>query len=428
MQYKINTSDKYSLAEINLGQTNLITAFISADIQTETTLHNQATEEMFAAALLSGAGTLTREQFIDKVKKLGAEISVHITDGRILIKLQSRKEHFSKLLNLTKIMIERPSFTQTELKRIFVNTKNALIESKEDSRSIAEMELRNSFYSKKDRKFSFSIDELLKEISVVNTTHFKELHNVFLQTPWTCSIAGDRESITVFSNLVSKLKDSTSSRLLEYIHEAKPIKRALKLTNVPSKQNIDFSIGVPVPITIHHPDFMPLTLAVAILGNWGGFAGRLMSTVREQEGLTYGIYAKLDGFTDREEGYVRIMTFFAPLKANEGLESTFREITTLYGKGVTESELAQFKNILQTKNALKHDSTTSLLAELHAFHCLGFTLDEMQKFKDEINNVTLSEVNEVIKKYLNPMNFSICGAGPTKPVQKELKSFFASMQ
>jgi zinc protease len=325
-------------------------------------------------------------------------------------------------------MITSPTFTQAELKRVFVNTKNALIESKEDSRSIAEAELRNSFYSNKDRKFTFSIDQLLKEIQVINSTHFKRLHTKFIETPWVCSVAGDTNELQAFNKLIASIKKTAKNQLVEYIHEPKLIKRNLKLKNIPSKQNIDFSLGVQVPITIHHPDFLPLSLAIAILGNWGGFAGRLMSTVREKEGLTYGIYAKLDGFTDKEEGYVRIMTFFAPEKAKGALESTYRELTALYKKGITEKELEQFKNILQTKNALKQDSTASLLAELHNYHCLDFSLDDVLEFKDKMREVTLLEVNEAITKYLEPAKFTVSGAGPTKAVQKDIQSFFTGVQ
>jgi zinc protease len=427
MKYSLEQLEKYTLAKISLSNSDLTTAYITADIQRETTLQEQATEEMFSAAIMSGCGNLNREQFIDKVKKLGAEISVSINDGRLTIKLQSRKDNFSPLLKLAKLMITSPAFTKPELKRIFVNTKNSLIESKEDSRSLAEAELRNCFYSHKDRKYTFSIDDLLNEIQVINTSHLNKLHDKFLKTIWTCSIAGNKEQLDDFTKFLESVKKPIKPQVSEYIHEPKPLKRHLKLKNIPSKQNIDFSIGVPIPITLHHPDFLPLSLAIAVLGNWGGFAGRLMSTVREKEGLTYGIYAKLDGFTDKEEGYVRIMTFFAPDKAKEALKSTYRELASLYQTGVTGEELDKFKNILQTKNALRKDSTVSLLGELHAYHCLGFSLDEMQEYKEKISQVSLSEVNDAIKKYLEPCNYTVSGAGPTQAVQKDLKSFFSNM-
>jgi zinc protease len=424
MKYTLEQLEKYSLAKINSKKSNLTTAYITVDIQKETSLVNQATEEMFSQALLSGSGNLNREEFVDKVKKLGAEISVNISDGRLTIKLKSRKENFAKLLNLEKLMIVSPNFNKTDLKRIYINTKNSLIELKEDSRSVAESELRNCFYAKRDRKYTYSIDELLKEIQIVNASHMRRLHDKVLQISWTCSIIGEKEELSNFSKFIGGIKKPTKSKVSGYIHQPKPIKRNLKLKNIPSKQNIDFSIGVPIPITIHHSDFLPLSLAVAVLGNWGGFAGRLMSTVREKEGLTYGIYAKLDGFTDKEEGYLRIMTFFAPDKAVMALKSTFREITNLYENGVTEEELQKFKNIIQTKNALRNDSTASLLGELHTYHCLGFSLNEMTEHKIKINEVTVEEVNDVIAKYLQPGKFTVSGAGLTKAVQKKVQNFF----
>jgi len=428
MNYKLDKKDKYSLASLQISGSKLTTAYISADLQLTNNLTEQATGIMFAEAMLSGAGKFDREELINQIRKIGASLNISVGDNQITLKLQARTENFSKLVKIAKTLINEPDFESKELNRIYLKTRNELVESKEDSRSFADDELRNCFYGKKDRKYSFSIDDLLEEIQLINSKHFKIWHNRFLSKTWTCSIAGPKDSIETFATLIDGIKKTTKLVDTEYLHDPRPAKPKLFLKDIPSRQNIDFAIGTPLPITIHHPDYLPLVLGVAILGNWGGFAGRLMSTVREKEGLTYTIYARIEGATDKEEGYLRILTFFAPDKSTEALKSTYREISLLHKKGVEKDELAHFKNILNTRNTLRQDSTAGLLAELHTYHKLGFSIKEVLAHKAKLKTITLEAVNQAITKYLDPKNMSVTGAGPVKGVKKEIDKFFKSVQ
>jgi len=150
--------------------------------------------------------------------------------------------------------------------------------------------------------------------------------------------------------------------------------------------------------------------------------------VREKEGLTYGIYSQLEGFSSGEQGYFRIMTFFAPDKAIEGLGSTFREIKKLYVSGVSQAEVTAFKTILSTQQSLVKDSFGRTLADLHAYHCEGFTIAQMEEYKRALCDITRADVNRVIKTYLDPALMSVSGAGPTNSVQKDLRAWHQSVQ
>ena len=82
---------------------------------------------------------------------------------------------------------------------------------------------------------------------------------------------------------------------------------------------------------------------MAIFGS--GFTSRLMSTVRDKEGLTYHIGASVadDTFND---GDWRINATFAPSLLDKGLASTQRELLRWSQDGVTAAELEARKNDL----------------------------------------------------------------------------------
>jgi zinc protease len=427
MKYHLSKSTGYSLATLEQSESKTVIAYISADLHQEQTIKHKATELLYTQMLLSGAGTYTREQFLDALNALGATISVSINDSILTISLRSSAATYKKVLVLLKVMLLSPTFNAKELARVKLIVTNEIKESKEESKAIAREELRNTFYGAHDRRYSHNEDDLIEHITKINKADLSKLHTRFVTTNWTCTQGSNKELCTQFANVVKNCNRAKETQEPLQIHQQTPPRPGLTLRNIPSRQNIDFSIGAPLPITMHHPDYAPLLFGITVLGKLGGFTGRLMSTVREVEGLTYGIYASTETFFREEQGYWRIMTFFSPEKAVQGLTSTFREVQKLYDDGITNDELVKFKKILHTGQALKNDSTSSLLGELHAYHMQNFSLKEIEEYKQRILLVTQKEVNEAIRTYLNPNTLTISGAGPIATVKKELQSFIKTV-
>lgn len=423
MKYSLTENGGYSLATITKPHANTTVAYISIDTHTHQTVHKRATELLYTDALLSGAGKYTRAMFLDAVNQLGATISASISDGILTLFIRSKADVFSKVLSLVEIMLSTPHFDTQELKRIKVTVTNAIKESREDSRAIAHEGLRNSLYSLHDRRYTYSDDALIEGVRQAQTKDLKTLHTLVRSLPWTCSIAGSTTDVELFTKLLTKLNKSKHTHPdKESLHQQKPPQPGIVVRDIPSRQNIDFSIGAPLPITLHHPDFLPLMFGLAVLGI-RGFQSRLMSTVREKEGLTYDIYANLETFMSEEQGYWRTVTFFSPEKAVEGLTSTFREIKKLYEKGITEEELTLFRANLKTKQVLLGDSTGRLLHDLHAYHMQNFTLEEIATHKKRLLSLTQEEINAAIRHYLNPEILTISAAGPISTVKKDLQKF-----
>ena len=427
MKHHISTHTGYSLATLEQKSSKTVIAYISADLHLQSTALGKATELLYVEALLSGAGSYTRAQFLDVLNLLGAQLGVSISDGVFTLSIRSSAEAYKKVLSLVEILCKEPHFDKRELDRIKLTVINEIRESKEDSKTIAREELRNTLYGQHDRRYSYNEDTLIKTIPLITKKQLQKLHQQLISSTWKCTQASAKEEIELLVKTIKKSNHFKGITDPLRVHQPKPPQPGLTLRNIPSRQNIDFSIGAPLPITMHHPDYAPLLFGITVLGKWGGFTGRLMSTVREKEGLTYGIYAGFETFFIDEHGYWRIMTFFAPDKAIQGLTSTFREVRKIFAEGITKEELAKFKTIIKTGQALKNDSTTNLMTELHAYHMQNFSLVEMEEYKQRILNVTLKEVNDAIKTYLNPNTLTISAAGPVEKVKKELQIFAKSV-
>ncbi len=386
----------------------------------------EAISYVYTHALLSGCGTYTRTQFLDAVSLIGASINVTASDGMVTISFSSLDTHQMKLQALVKTMIGSPTFTSTEIKRIKELVTNELIESKEDAKMRSLEALENVLYTQNDSRYTFNTDVLIKEIENVEKKSLQEFHINVLNSKWISTFISDtkyKQKIQNFINTLQKLssrENSMGSNFPMNIEARILTKKVVELVSIPSKQNIEINIGNSLPLTQDDKNYYAFVFGLNVLGKWGGFAGRLMSTVREKEGLTYGIYAKTETTSRKRSGYWRIMTFFAPDKVLQGIASTLREIELIRTKGITQSEFDRFKTILETGEAMRGDSLQSTLRYHHGLQLAGFDLEGITVRRTKFSTLTRIEINQALKKYLDTSKLVISCAGPTASKTKEL--------
>ncbi len=143
-------------------------------------------------------------------------------------------------------------------------------------------------------------------------------------------------------------------------------------------------------------DYLALSIGNSIFG-MGGFSARLMSIVRDDEGLTYGIYSVLgsDTFID---GQFYISGTFSPDLLAQGYSSTMREFKRWVKDGVTAEELSSAKTRAIGSYKVGLSTTRGLAGSLLSITQRGYEPSYMDEYPELINNVTLDEVNAAIKK------------------------------
>ncbi|MFT7507408.1 MAG: zinc protease [Acidimicrobiales bacterium] len=422
MKTKTFSAEGYNGGSVTRKDDRTFFCNITVDLHTSHTVSQAAVEHIYTDMLLSGAGRYTREQFIDAVNTLGASVSVNISNSRLTVTSRALRENAPQLLKLMEIMFIEPTFLASEIKRAKIQTTNELTEHREDAKSIARELFVNELYSKLDRRYTDTPEAIAKMVDKVTANDLKKIHEVVLSQHWTVTVSGAPDVEELVTSSIKKCKKDITLNPILKVHEQKQRASKVILHNIPSKQNIEFAIGAPLPLTLHHPDYLPLVFGLNVLGKWGGFTGRLMSTVREKEGLTYGIYAKTETVGGTEQGYYRIMTFFAPNKAMQGLTSTLREIRLIASKGITQKEYERFQTILRTQQTLLADSLTRSAGTLHGYLCADFNLKEIEEYRQRLLTVTRKEVNQALKAHLQPNNLVISGAGPIEKVKKEIQA------
>lgn len=372
--------------------------------------------------LMSGAGKYTRETFVRAFSLLGAELTVSSSGGRITLSLSCPEEHLSQALKLIELVIKKPTFSKTEFARAKKTLTNVLTRELDSAAAIAHISLTETLYQEDSQHHLTHPRIALSQLATIKPAEVLKLHTHIWSLPRTITVGGSAEAVATTEKFIKTLPKSTVTVTPpRIIATAKP--KRLVTTDIASKQNIEVAIGSTLPFALFDAEAPAFIFGLAVLGKWGGFAGRLMSTVREKEGLTYNIYARTEGQSKVSPGYWRIRTFFAPNDVAKGITSTLREITLICTQGITDTEYKNFIEILRSEETLRQDSLVSTTNLVHAVRLLGFTWEEYQSFRSTLTSVSKESVETALKTFLDPNTLTISAAGPMTTAKKALAQF-----
>ncbi|WP_010422085.1 M16 family metallopeptidase [Anaerophaga thermohalophila] len=165
-------------------------------------------------------------------------------------------------------------------------------------------------------------------------------------------------------------------------------------------------IGRPL-FNNHHPDFIPLQLLNTILG--GYFGSRLMTTVREEKGLTYGIGSFVMPL--KYSGVWVISSEVAGERRDDAIKAIFDEFRKLREEKIPYNELEMVRNYMMGELLRNFDgpfSTADIYRTLKEYEMdFGF----YQKMIDYVRNVSTNAIREMAQKYLDPNDFWVVVAG-----------------
>ncbi|MDE6301094.1 MAG: 3-deoxy-manno-octulosonate cytidylyltransferase [Muribaculaceae bacterium] len=169
---------------------------------------------------------------------------------------------------------------------------------------------------------------------------------------------------------------------------------------VPDAVQAAVSMTLPT-IGRDNSDYIPLRLTVMALG--GYFGSRLMTNIREEKGLTYGISAALLG--SREGAYVKIDAQCDANFVEQVIAETQAEITALVDNPPQGDELRRLRMYAWSVLAANTDSPLGLLDYYTTRLLVGTPADYFERQLHTIATLTPAIIAEMARKYLSAPMF-----------------------
>ena len=160
--------------------------------------------------------------------------------------------------------------------------------------------------------------------------------------------------------------------------------------------------------TPQHPDTHRLQLLVKVLG--GYFGSRLMKNIREDKGLTYGIYAQS---LAREHGSTLVIgTDVNGESAEIAIQEIKLELRRLQEELISDEELTTVKNYTLGKFANELSTVFEQADKYRNTVLLNLPVDYYTNFVEQIQHTDAVTLRELAQKYLSPEAMQIVIAGP----------------
>jgi zinc protease len=179
-------------------------------------------------------------------------------------------------------------------------------------------------------------------------------------------------------------------------------------TAIPSKTQSDIVLGW-VGLKRSHPDYFPAYVANCILGQFG-IMGRIGDRVRDEKGLAYYSYSHLSA--GLEAGPWSAIAGVAPENVEPAVEAILDEVRRIQREPVSAEELSDTKAYLIGSMPLRLEAKESVAAQIAHMQVHQLGLDYLQRYPQQIEDVTASEVIDVTSRYMDPDAYVISVAGP----------------
>ncbi|NKI26934.1 insulinase family protein [Arenibacter sp. 6A1] len=357
-------------------------------------------------------GTLKNDkfQFSQKLEKLGVDIYVSAGAYNVSISFKCLTKDVDTVIGLLAEELRYPLFDAKEFELIKQQNVGGMKQGLTDPGAMGRIAMLQSIYPKDHPNYSFDIEKRIKDIENASLEDVKAFHKRYFGPKAMHLVAiGDVETKPLYAALTKAFKGWTGGeeQVLPTV-KVEASKAKTTVVTIPEKPSAEMFIAQYTGIKRSDKDFLPFYIGNHIFG--GGFSGRLMRTVRDEDGLTYSIGAGHTGHTFTG-GHWLINASFNPELFQTGLDATMAQLKLWVEDGITQSELEAKKSNLTGAFKVGMATTAGLAGTILSFVERGLEPDYIYQYSKDVEAVTLEEVNAAIKKYIDLDNLIIIKSG-----------------
>ncbi|HKE56786.1 MAG TPA: pitrilysin family protein, partial [Pyrinomonadaceae bacterium] len=172
-------------------------------------------------------------------------------------------------------------------------------------------------------------------------------------------------------------------------------------------------------ITRTSPDYFAMLLMHTVLGATA--SSRLFMNLREEKGYTYGAYSNLDA--RRTAGTFRATAEVRTPVTGDSLKEFFYELKRIGNESVSQKEIADAKSYLTGVFPIRLETQEGLIDQLVQIKMLGLPDNYLQTYRDQIQAVTIADIQRVAQKYVRPDEAAMIVVGDGVAVLEQIKPY-----
>ncbi len=360
-------------------------------------------------ASLLDEGTLTRtsRQIAEQIDFVGGSLEARATEDFTTASARVLKKDADLGFALLADMLQHPAFHKQEFERVRTQILGEIVSDDDDPGNVAMKAFHQLIFHGHPYSWpAHGTEETLAKITIADIQQFHAREYLPNQTILVIvgDLTQDQATALVQTHFGSWKRGTSSSYQVK-----KPATIDRKMVQLIEKDLTQSTIVLGhTGISRTNPDYYAVTVMNYILGA-GGFSSRLMDSIRDKQGLAYGIMSQFD---------TRLMpgAFFISLQTrtdvtNQAIAGVLTEIKGMRDAPVTDQELNEAKSFIVGSFPLRVDSSAKLANVLAQVELYNLGMDYFTQYPKAIEKVTKDDVLRVAKQYLDPQHYALVVVG-----------------
>ncbi|MBX9688698.1 MAG: insulinase family protein [Candidatus Obscuribacterales bacterium] len=366
--------------------------------------HKHGVADVVVEMLMRGSEDLNKVELAQALKEMGLldGMNFHADGFALHGGATVVKEDLPRYFQLLSQVLRKPVFLEDELSKLQLEWAARIAEQKNNTGPVALNRLYKELYPAGHIFHQIDFDQQVAELKELKRSDLLEFHKVYSPARAIITVVGDIAWDNTLELVAENFSDWTGIEPAQVKVDSVPVpakSRRLEI-RMPDKASMDILMGHPLPVKRSDPEYYPLYIANLALGG-DTIIARLGKLIREQHGLTYGIYSSLG---DNSHGAApwTVSLSVNPLNANKALGLVSDVLEKYKKSGITADELRREAGGAAGLFTVSMRSSLAIARILTRFQALGLGVEGADLHSKRILAVKKSEVDEVIRKYLHP--------------------------
>jgi len=384
----------------------------------EKSLFGKRTEaSVFGGMLMRATKTKNRQQIQDETDRLKANVNLSGGAGYGAARARTLEANLPDTMRFVRELLRDASFPETEFEQVRQQRLASAESQKTEPTALARLELSrhmNAQYPRGDVRYVATLDEQIEDLKNVKIEEVRQFYNDFYAPAEGEIVVSGQFNPEQVQKLIAELFGDWKSakpyaRITNPYMKVDAINRKVE---TPDKQNALFIAASAVKMNDEDPDYAAVTMGGIVLG--GSPNSRLFQRIRVKDGLSYGASAGFDVPTKDDGGSLNASAIAAPQNMPK-VEAAFQEeVARILKDGVTAEELEKAKKTWLDQRILQRGDEGSLVDVLKDLERWGRTMQWDEQLEAKVATLTPQQVNEALKRHLDPSALSIVKGGDFK--------------
>ncbi|WP_033603809.1 M16 family metallopeptidase [Helicobacter pylori] len=359
--------------------------------------------KLFAQVLNEGTKELGAVGFAQLLEQKAINLNVDTSTEDLQITLEFLKEYEDEAIIRLKELLKSPNFTQSALEKVRTRMLAQLLQKESDFDYLAKLTLKQELFANTPlANASLGTKESLQKIKLDDLK--QQFAKVFELNKLVVVLGGDLKMDQTLKRLDNALNFLPQGKAYNEPYFETSDKKSEKILYKDTEQAFVY-FGAPFKIKDLKQDLAKSKVMMFVLG--GGFGSRLMEKIRVQEGLAYSVYihSNFSKVAHFASGYLQTK-LSTQAKSVALVKKIVKEFVE---KGMTQQELDDAKKFLLGSEPLRNETLSSRLNTTYNYFYLGLPLDFKKTLLDQIQKMSLKEINDFIKAHteINDLTFAI---------------------